>query len=94
MRIFVAGASGAIGNRLVAMLVERGHEVSSGGPQAHCTGARAALPPQPPIVQTSPSSSQTVPSGSRRASAWRGSANRPSSCIQVQASEASGADHR
>jgi 2-alkyl-3-oxoalkanoate reductase len=27
MRIFVAGASGAIGNRLVAMLVERGHEV-------------------------------------------------------------------
>ena len=27
MRIFVAGASGAIGSRLVPQLVERGHEV-------------------------------------------------------------------
>ena len=27
MRVFVAGASGAIGTRLVAQLVERGHEV-------------------------------------------------------------------
>jgi len=27
MRVFVAGASGAIGSRLVAQLVERGHEV-------------------------------------------------------------------
>src|SRR3954468_12710951 len=27
MRIFVAGASGAIGTRLVAQLVDRGHEV-------------------------------------------------------------------
>jgi 2-alkyl-3-oxoalkanoate reductase len=27
MRVFVAGASGAIGTRLVPQLVERGHEV-------------------------------------------------------------------
>ena len=27
MRVFVAGASGAIGTRLVAQLVERGHRV-------------------------------------------------------------------
>ncbi|MGH2802799.1 MAG: NAD-dependent epimerase/dehydratase family protein, partial [Thermoleophilaceae bacterium] len=27
MRVFVAGASGAIGTRLVAQLIHRGHEV-------------------------------------------------------------------
>lgn len=27
MRVFVAGASGAIGSRLLAQLIERGHEV-------------------------------------------------------------------
>jgi nucleoside-diphosphate-sugar epimerase len=27
MRVFVAGASGAIGTRLVPQLIERGHEV-------------------------------------------------------------------
>ncbi|MFB3739317.1 MAG: NAD-dependent epimerase/dehydratase family protein, partial [Candidatus Velamenicoccus archaeovorus] len=28
MRIFVAGATGAVGRRLVPLLVERGHEVT------------------------------------------------------------------
>ena len=27
MRVFVAGASGAIGSRLIPQLIERGHEV-------------------------------------------------------------------
>ncbi len=34
--------------------------VSADGPHGRCTGARAALPRQPPVAQTSPSSSQTV----------------------------------
>ncbi|HEX5783052.1 MAG TPA: NAD(P)-dependent oxidoreductase, partial [Solirubrobacteraceae bacterium] len=47
MRVFVAGASGAIGSRLVLRLVERGHEVigtftSSGG--AERVGALGASP--------------------------------------------------
>ena len=29
MKVFVAGASGVIGRRLVPMLVERGHEVTA-----------------------------------------------------------------
>ena len=42
MRVFVAGASGAIGQPLVAELVRRGHEVT--GMTRSESGARASPP--------------------------------------------------
>jgi nucleoside-diphosphate-sugar epimerase len=47
MRVFVAGASGAIGTRLVPQLVDRGHEVigtfrsPGGGERVRALGAQA-----------------------------------------------------
>ena len=41
MRVFVAGASGAIGTRLVAQLIDRGHEVVG---TYTSTGQRRARP--------------------------------------------------
>src|SRR4051812_4377798 len=47
MRVFVAGASGAIGTRLVPQLIDRGHEVigtsrsSAGGDRVRALGAEA-----------------------------------------------------
>jgi 2-alkyl-3-oxoalkanoate reductase len=49
MRVFVAGASGAIGTRLVAQLVERGHEVTgtstsaAGAERVRALGAEAVV---------------------------------------------------
>jgi len=43
MRVFVAGASGAIGRRLVAQLIERGHEVIGTHKAAAKAGALRAL---------------------------------------------------
>ncbi|MEV4619051.1 NAD(P)-dependent oxidoreductase [Asanoa sp. NPDC049573] len=50
MRIFVAGASGAIGGQLVPQLVERGHEVVGTTRSAAKTGALRALGAEPVVV--------------------------------------------
>jgi nucleoside-diphosphate-sugar epimerase len=50
MKIFVAGASGAIGSHLVAQLVARGHEVVGTTRSAAKTGALRALGAEPVIV--------------------------------------------
>ena len=50
MRIFIAGASGAIGGQLVPQLVERGHEVVGTTRSAAKTGALRALGAEPVIV--------------------------------------------
>jgi nucleoside-diphosphate-sugar epimerase len=50
MKIFVAGASGAIGSQLVPQLVARGHEVVGTTRSAAKTGALRALGAEPVIV--------------------------------------------
>jgi 2-alkyl-3-oxoalkanoate reductase len=50
MRIFIAGASGAIGGQLVPQLVERGHEVVGTTRSAAKTGTLRALGAEPVIV--------------------------------------------
>jgi nucleoside-diphosphate-sugar epimerase len=50
MKIFIAGASGAIGSQLVPQLVARGHEVVGTTRSAAKTGALRALGAQPVIV--------------------------------------------
>lgn len=50
MRIFIAGASGAIGGELVPQLVARGHEVVGTTRSAAKTGALRALGAEPVIV--------------------------------------------
>ena len=50
MRIFVAGASSAIGSRLVPQLVARGHEVVGTTRSAAKTGVLRALGAEPVIV--------------------------------------------
>jgi nucleoside-diphosphate-sugar epimerase len=50
MKIFIAGASGAIGSPLVAQLVARGHEVVGTTRSAARTGALRALGAEPVIV--------------------------------------------
>ena len=50
MRIFIAGASGAIGSHLVPQLVARGHEVVGTTRSAAKTGALRALGAEPVIV--------------------------------------------
>jgi nucleoside-diphosphate-sugar epimerase len=50
MRIFIAGASGAIGSHLVAQLVARGHEVVGTTRSAAKTGALRALGAEPVVV--------------------------------------------
>jgi nucleoside-diphosphate-sugar epimerase len=50
MKIFVAGASGAIGSQLVAQLVARGHEVVGTTRSAAKTGALRVLGAEPVIV--------------------------------------------
>jgi 2-alkyl-3-oxoalkanoate reductase len=50
MKIFIAGASGAIGSPLVAQLVARGHEVIGTTRSAAKTGALRALGAEPVIV--------------------------------------------
>ncbi|GAA0987566.1 NAD(P)-dependent oxidoreductase [Acrocarpospora macrocephala] len=50
MRIFIAGASGAIGSHLVFQLVARGHEVIGTTRSAAKTGALRALGAEPVIV--------------------------------------------
>jgi len=50
VRIFIAGASGAIGSQLVAQLVARGHEVVGTTRSAARTGALRALGAEPVIV--------------------------------------------
>jgi nucleoside-diphosphate-sugar epimerase len=50
MRVFLAGASGAIGSHLVAQLVARGHEVVGTTRTAAKTGALRALGAEPVIV--------------------------------------------
>jgi nucleoside-diphosphate-sugar epimerase len=50
MKIFIAGASGAIGSQLVPQLVARGHEVVGTTRSAAKTGALRALGSEPVIV--------------------------------------------
>jgi 2-alkyl-3-oxoalkanoate reductase len=50
MKIFIAGASGAIGSQLVPQLVARGHEVVGTTRSAAKTGALRALGAEPVIV--------------------------------------------
>lgn len=50
MRIFIAGASGAIGGRLVTRLVEHGHEVVGTTRSAAKTGALRALGAEPVVL--------------------------------------------
>ena len=50
MRIFIAGASGAIGGHLVPQLVERGHEVVGTTRSAAKTGSLRALGAEPVVV--------------------------------------------
>jgi nucleoside-diphosphate-sugar epimerase len=50
MKIFIAGASGAIGSQLVAQLVARGHEVVGTTRSAAKTGALRALGAEPVMV--------------------------------------------
>jgi 2-alkyl-3-oxoalkanoate reductase len=50
MKIFIAGASGAIGSQLVPQLVARGHEVVGTTRSATKTGALRALGAEPVIV--------------------------------------------
>jgi 2-alkyl-3-oxoalkanoate reductase len=50
MKIFVAGASGAIGSQLVSQLVARGHEVVGTTRSAARTGALRALGAEPVVV--------------------------------------------
>jgi nucleoside-diphosphate-sugar epimerase len=50
MKIFIAGASGAIGRHLVPQLVARGHEVVGTTRSAAKTGALRALGAQPVVV--------------------------------------------
>ncbi|TDC53533.1 NAD(P)-dependent oxidoreductase [Jiangella ureilytica] len=50
MRIFVAGASGAIGRHIVPQLVERGHEVVGTTRSAAKTGALRGLGAEPVVV--------------------------------------------
>jgi len=50
MKIFIAGASGAIGRHLVAQLVARGHELGGTTRSAAKTGALRALGAEPVIV--------------------------------------------
>ena len=50
MKLFIAGASGAIGSHLVAHLVARGHEVVGTTRSAAKTGALRALGAEPVIV--------------------------------------------
>ncbi|SFC72698.1 NAD-dependent epimerase/dehydratase family protein [Streptomyces aidingensis] len=50
MRIFIAGAAGAIGSHLVPQLVARGHEVTGTTRSADRTGAVRALGAEPAVV--------------------------------------------
>ncbi|MEV4546175.1 NAD-dependent epimerase/dehydratase family protein [Micromonospora echinaurantiaca] len=50
MKIFIAGASGAIGSHLVSQLVARGHEVVGTTRSAAKTGALRALGAEPVVV--------------------------------------------
>lgn len=50
MRVFVAGATGAIGGRLVAQLVERGHQVVGTTRSAARTGRLRAIGAEPVVV--------------------------------------------
>src|SRR3712207_9338959 len=50
MRIFIAGASGAIGGHLVPQLVARGHQVIGTTRSAAKTGALRALGAEPVVV--------------------------------------------
>jgi len=50
MKIFIAGASGAIGSHLVAQLVARGHEVVGTTRSAGKTGALRALGAEPVVL--------------------------------------------
>ncbi|TDC43744.1 NAD(P)-dependent oxidoreductase [Actinomadura sp. KC345] len=50
MKIFIAGASGAIGSELVPQLVERGHEVVGTTRSAAKTGALRALGAEPVVL--------------------------------------------
>lgn len=50
MKIFIAGAAGAIGTQLVAQLVARGHEVVGTTRSAGRTGALRALGAEPVVV--------------------------------------------
>jgi 2-alkyl-3-oxoalkanoate reductase len=50
MKIFIAGASGAIGSQLVSQLVARGHEVVGTTRSAAKTGALRALGAEPVVV--------------------------------------------
>src|SRR5688500_7015652 len=50
MRVFVAGASGAIGSRLVPRLVERGHEVVGSSRSPEKSDRLAALGAEPVVL--------------------------------------------
>jgi nucleoside-diphosphate-sugar epimerase len=45
MRVFVAGASGAIGSRLVPQFIDAGHEVKRTSEQSGSNQAQAAVVP-------------------------------------------------
>ena len=49
MRVFVAGATGAIGRRLVPLLVERGHEVTGMTRSSEKTGALRGMGSEPAL---------------------------------------------
>ena len=50
MRVFVAGASGAIGSRLIPQLVERGHEVVGSSRSPGKSERLAALGAEPIVL--------------------------------------------
>ena len=50
MRVFVAGANGAVGRRLVPMLVARGHHVTGTTTSEASTDALRALGAEPVVV--------------------------------------------
>jgi NADPH-dependent curcumin reductase CurA len=62
MRVFIAGATGAIGDRLVPQLVERGHEVigTSRSPEKAERLRAGSARPSPPPGRTRSSTKQPL----------------------------------
>lgn len=50
MRVFVAGASGAVGRRLVPMLIARGHQVTGTTTSEKSAGVIRAMGAEPVVV--------------------------------------------